>query len=93
VADAAGKIMLKAKVASEPGDLVRFFRELGVRVTRSGLEAEPLSQWLHAGLAEAGFAVVLRLALLAFRETYYTGRMVETSHRSRSRIAFNPVSQ
>jgi transposase len=28
-------------------------------VTRIGLEAGPLSQWLHAGLAAAGFEVVL----------------------------------
>jgi transposase len=59
VVDAAGKIIREAKVASEPEDLVRFFRELGVRVVRIGLEAGPLSQWLHAGLAEAGFEVVL----------------------------------
>jgi len=59
VVDAAGKIIREAKVASEPEGLVRFFRELGVRVTRIGLEAGPLSQWLHAGLAEAGFDAVL----------------------------------
>src|SRR5512132_4442220 len=59
VVDEAGKIIREAKVASEPDDLVRFFRELGVRVVRIGLEAGPLSQWLHAGLAEAGFEVVL----------------------------------
>jgi transposase len=59
VVDAAGKIVREAKVASEPEDLVRFFRELGVRVVRIGLEAGPLSQWLHAGLAAAGFEVVL----------------------------------
>jgi transposase len=59
VVDAAGNIVREAKVASEPEDLVRFFRELGVRVVRIGLEAGPLSQWLHAGLAAAGFEVVL----------------------------------
>ena len=32
---------------------------LGVAVTRIGLEAGPLSQWLHAGLSRAGFEVVL----------------------------------
>ena len=31
---------------------------LGVDVTRIGLEAGPLSQWLHDGLAEAGLPVV-----------------------------------
>ena len=58
VVDAAGKIVREARVASEP-EAVRFFRELGVRVSRIGLEAGPLSQWLHAGLAEAGFDAVL----------------------------------
>jgi predicted NBD/HSP70 family sugar kinase len=30
VVDATGKIIREAKVASEPEDLIRFFRELGV---------------------------------------------------------------
>src|SRR6266511_6416634 len=59
VVDAAGKIIREAKVASEPEDLIRFFRELGVQVIRIGLEAGPLSQWLHNGLAAARFEVVL----------------------------------
>jgi transposase len=59
VVDATGKIVREAKVASEPEALVRFFRELGIAGSRIGLEAGPLSQWLHAGLAEAGFDAVL----------------------------------
>src|ERR671921_952201 len=59
VVDAVGKIVCEAKVASEPEALVRFFGQLGVRVTRIGLEAGPLSQWLHAGLSEAGLETVL----------------------------------
>ena len=59
VVDATGKIVREAKVASEPEALVRFFRELGVPLTRVGLEAGPLSQWLHAGLSEAGYEAVL----------------------------------
>ena len=50
VVDATGRIVREAKVASEPEALVRFFGQLGVVVTRIGLEAGPLSQWLHAGL-------------------------------------------
>ena len=46
-------------MASEPEALVRSFRELGVPLTRVGLEAGPLSQWLHAGLTGAGFGTVL----------------------------------
>jgi transposase len=59
VVDAAGKIIREAKVASEPGALVVFFREFGIEVSRIGLEAGPLSQWLRAGLVAAGFDVVL----------------------------------
>lgn len=59
VMDASGKIVREAKVASEPDALVRFFAELGLPVARLGLEAGPLSQWLHAGLSQAGYEVVL----------------------------------
>src|SRR5919107_2453776 len=59
VVDATGKIVCEAKVASEPDALVRFFGQLSMRVTRIGLEAGPLSQWLHARLSEAGLETVL----------------------------------
>src|SRR3954447_16017987 len=59
VLDATGRIVREAKVASEPEALVDFFRRLGLSLTRVGLEAGPLSQWLHAGLAEAGLKAVL----------------------------------
>jgi transposase len=38
---------------------VALFRDLGLGFTRIGLEAGPLSQWLHAGLTAAGFPAVL----------------------------------
>ena len=59
VVDGRGKIVKEAKVASEPEALVCFFKELGVPVNRIGLEAGPLSQWLHAGLTQAGLEAVL----------------------------------
>ncbi|CUU17717.1 Mobile element protein CDS [Bradyrhizobium sp.] len=59
VVDSQGKILKKAKVASEPDALVEFFETLGFAVNRIGLEAGPLSQWLHAGLQRAGFETVL----------------------------------
>src|SRR5512135_2004641 len=59
VVEAGGKIVREAKVASDPEALSAFLRELGLPLTRLGLEAGPLSQWLHAGLAAAGFTVVL----------------------------------
>jgi transposase len=58
VVDAQGKIVGEAKVASEPVALASFFRGLGVPTERIGLEAGPLSQWLHAALQEAGFDTV-----------------------------------
>jgi transposase len=59
VVDATGRIVREAKVASEPEALVGFFSQLGLPLARIGLEAGPLSQWLHAGLTTAGFEAVL----------------------------------
>jgi transposase len=59
VVDATGRIVREAKVPSEPEALVAFFRQLGLPLARVGLEAGPLSQWLHAGLAGAGLEAVL----------------------------------
>src|SRR3954466_8876854 len=59
VVDATGKIVREAKVASEPEALVVLLRQLGLPLARVGLEAGPLSQWLHAGLSEAGYEAVL----------------------------------
>jgi transposase len=59
VVDATGQIIREAKVASEPEALTTFFAGLSLPLTRIGLEAGPLSQWLHAGLQRAGFEVVL----------------------------------
>jgi transposase len=58
VVDPTGKVVREAKVPSAPEALVCFLRELGLAIDRIGLEAGPLSQWLHAGLAKAGFDVV-----------------------------------
>ena len=59
VVDATGQIVREVKVVSEPEALIAFLTRLGLPLTRIGLEAGPLSQWLHAGLAKAGHAVVL----------------------------------
>ena len=58
VVDAAGQIVREAKVQSEREALVGFFAKSGLRFTRIGLEAGPLSQWLFSGLAQAGLPVV-----------------------------------
>ena len=57
--DARGEIVREAKVASEPEALIRYLRAQGVEIGRIGLEAGPLSQWLHAALVAAGFDAVL----------------------------------
>jgi transposase len=59
VVDATGQIVREAKAQSERETLVTFFAQSGLRFTRIGLEAGPLSQWLHAGLIEAGLPAIL----------------------------------
>ncbi len=59
VVDAEGRIVREDKVASEPAALAGWFEASGLELSRIGLEAGPLSQWLHAGMKEAGLAVEL----------------------------------
>jgi transposase len=59
VVDAAGRIVCETKVASEPEALLQHFADLGFPVSRVGLEAGPLSQWLRESLVGAGLEVVL----------------------------------
>jgi transposase len=59
VVDANGKIVREDKVASEPEALIAWFGSLGYGLTRIGLEAGPLSQWLYGGMTKAGLAVEL----------------------------------
>ena len=59
VVDATGRVMREAKVASEPEALIAWLRGLGLELARVGLEAGPLSQWLHAAMRDAGLPVEL----------------------------------
>ena len=59
VIDGSGRIVREAKVANEPEALIAWFGSLGLSLTRIGLEAGPLSQWLYAALRDAGLAVEL----------------------------------
>ena len=59
VVDAQGQVVREAKVASEPEALTSFLCRQDLAIARVGLEAGPLSQWLHAGLIAAGFEAVL----------------------------------
>ncbi|HEV2126599.1 MAG TPA: IS110 family transposase [Chloroflexota bacterium] len=59
VVDAQGQVVREVKVASEPEALILFLCGEDFKIARIGLEAGPLSQWLHAGLVTAGFEAVL----------------------------------
>jgi transposase len=56
--NAAGRIVGEAKVVSEPEALVVWFGGLGLAVTRIGLEAGPLSQWLLTFRRHSGHRVM-----------------------------------
>jgi transposase len=59
IVDERGGIVSEAKVASEPEAPIGFLRTRKLPIARVGLEAGPLSQWLHAGPIAAGFETVL----------------------------------
>ena len=59
VLNAHGKVAKETTAASEPEELVTALRALSGNVIAVGLEAGPLSQWLHKHLTEAGFEAVL----------------------------------
>jgi transposase len=59
IVDACGKIVREGKVPSEPEALIGWLCGTRLELTRVGLEAGPLSQWLYAGLKEAGLGVEL----------------------------------
>ena len=59
VMDRTGQVLRETKVASDPEALLLLLGRLDHPVTLLGMEAGPLSQWLHAGLAAAGVEVVL----------------------------------
>ncbi len=59
VIDGSGKILREARVVSEPEALIAWFGSLALELTRIGLEAGPLSQWLYAAMRDAGLAVEL----------------------------------
>jgi transposase len=59
IVDDSGRIVREAKVRSERAALVSFFAASGLRCARIGLEAGPLSQWLHARLVQAGLPAIV----------------------------------
>ena len=59
VLDEKGKIVTEAQVASTPEALVSYMAKVPHEVAAIGLEAGPLSHWLHKGMTDAGFDPVL----------------------------------
>ena len=59
IVDQAGSLVREFKVVSDPEALAAALIGLGLVFGRVGLEAGPMSQWLHGGLAAAGLPVVL----------------------------------
>src|SRR3954454_6517313 len=58
IVDDTAKIVREVKVASEPAALLAVLKNPASRFKRIGLEAGPLSQWLHSALDEAGLPVI-----------------------------------
>ena len=57
--DATGKVGKETKVETRPEALVKLCKGFGLPSIRIGLEAGPLSQWLYAGLTDAGLEITL----------------------------------
>jgi transposase len=49
VVDGSGTVLRELKVESEPEALAAALKGTGLEFARVGLEAGPMSQWLHAG--------------------------------------------
>jgi transposase len=58
VVDEDGIVVTEGKAASEPDDLARWLAATGLTITRVGLEAGPLSPWLHTELRVAGLPAI-----------------------------------
>lgn len=58
IVDQEGKIMKERKVESAPGPIINFFNDCAFEISKIGLEAGPLSQWLYSGLAREGLPVI-----------------------------------
>ena len=73
IVDGEGAIVLERKVASEPLAIAEAFHVTGLSFERVGLEAGPLSPWLHGGLHAEGLPAIcvetrqMKAALRAMR--------------------------
>ena len=58
VVDEQGGIVREGRAASDPGAIVAWLGQVGVKLERLGLEAGPLSPWLHTELTAAGLPAI-----------------------------------
>jgi transposase len=59
IVDGAGEIVREGKAETTPEAVMAWLGALGHPIVRIGLEAGPLSQWLHRAMSKAGLAVEL----------------------------------
>ena len=74
-----GQIVKEGETGSEPEALVRWLDEVNGSIAAIGLEAGPLSQWLHRGLTEAGLDAV-GVRIRGQREGHRRWRTVVAHH-------------
>jgi len=58
IVDETGRTVREAKLASEIEAIDAWLGKTGIAIVRLGLEAGPLSSWLHAGLKERGWPAI-----------------------------------
>lgn len=58
IVDGSGQVVREAKVASEIAAIDGWLRRTGLKLGRVGLEAGPLSTWLHGGIKERGWPAI-----------------------------------
>ncbi|MCP5113433.1 MAG: IS110 family transposase [bacterium] len=59
IVDETGTVVRDAALCTESSSLASFLKGTGLRFERIGLEAGPLSSWLHNGLSAAGLPVIV----------------------------------
>ncbi len=53
-----GRIVRETKIDTDPDVIAAYLGQTALTVERVGLEAGPLSQWLHAGLVAHGLPTI-----------------------------------
>ena len=85
VVDRDGGLQWQGKIPSEPGSLIKRLEEWAGEIELVGIEACPLSEWLHRWLREAGLPVVRIESRQAQR--FLSSRLVKTDKNDARGIA------